>query len=110
MRPNGRPVLAMSALAPNLLMLFGDRPVLVCPDCRTWRVPRRGMLPAHRASDGVSRCPGSGQRVRVDLSPSEWQARLAAAIREAEQRHATRVYRTGHPPAAPPIFRPSIAA
>ena len=86
-RHNGRPPLAASTLAPNLLMLSpGSRPVLACPDCGTWRVPRRGMLPAHRGSDEVARCPGSGQRVTIDLTPAEWQARLNAAAREAGRR------------------------
>ena len=73
MRHNGRPVLVASELTPNLLMLYpGERPVLACPGCGTWRVLRRGMLPAHRAEDGVRRCPGSGQRgpgVRPDCRP-----------------------------------------
>ena len=87
MRPNGRPMLAASELAPNLLMLSpGYRPVLACPDCETWRVPQRGMLPAHRAADGVTRCAGSGQRVTIDLTPAEWQRRLDAAVRDAALR------------------------
>lgn len=106
MRPNGRPMLAASELAPNLLMLSpGCRPVLACPDCGTWRVPQRGMLPAHRAADGVARCAGSGQRVTIDLTPAEWQARLDAAVREAGQRRGSRVHRGGRPPVAPPVFR-----
>ena len=106
MRHNGRPVLAASDLAPNLMMLLpGARPVLACPDCGTWRMPWRGMLPAHRAADGVTRCPGSGQRVRVDLAPGDWQARLDAAVREAGVRRASRVHRGGRPPVASPVFR-----
>lgn len=51
MKPSSRPVLAASELAPNLLMLCpGSRPVLACPDCGTWRMPRRGLMPAHRAA------------------------------------------------------------
>jgi hypothetical protein len=105
MRPNGRPVLMASTLAPNLLMLFPVRPVLACPDCGTWRVPRRGMLPAHRAADGVTRCVGSGQRVLVDLSPAEWRARLDAAAREAGQRRGSRVHGGGRRSVAPPVYR-----
>jgi hypothetical protein len=111
MRPNGRPVLAASELAPNLLMLVpGARPVLACPDCGTWRVPRRSMLPAHRAADGVTRCSGSGQLVRIDLTPAEWQARLHAAVREAGLRHGSRVHRGARPPVPPPVFRIAHAA
>jgi hypothetical protein len=110
-RHNGRPPLAASELPPSLLMLApGTRPVVACPDCGTWRVPARGMLPAHRAADEITRCGGSGQRIRVDLTTAEWQARLAAAVRETGQRHPTRVHRTGRPPAAPPVFRLTRAA
>jgi hypothetical protein len=111
MRPNGRPVLAVSELAPNLLMLCpGARPVLACPDCGTWRVPSRGMLPAHRAADGITRCPGSGQRVRIDLTAAEWRARLDAAVREAGLRRGSRVHCGARPPVAPPVFRIARAA
>jgi hypothetical protein len=93
-------------LPPNLLMLSpGSRPVLACPDCGTWRVPRRGMLPAHRAADGVARCAGSGQRVVVDVTSAQWRARLDAAVREAGLRRGIRVHRGSNPPAAPPVFR-----
>ena len=110
-RHNGRPLLAASELPPSLLMLTpGTRAVVACPDCGTWRVPARGMLPAHRAADQVTRCGSSGQRIRIDLTPTEWQARLATAVREAGQRHATRVHRSGRPSAALPIFRFTRAA
>lgn len=106
MRDNGRPVLLASSLTPNLLMMHpGARPVVACRDCGTWRVPRRGMLPAHRAADGVTRCPGSGQRVTIDLTPAEWQARLRAAVREAALRRGSRVHRDARPPVALPVFR-----
>jgi hypothetical protein len=105
-RHNGRPPLAVSELPPNLLMLApGCRPVLACPDCGTWRVPQRGMLPAHRAADAVTRCGGSGQRVRIDLTPAQWQAWLNAAVREAGLRRGRRVYRGARPAVPPPVFR-----
>jgi len=34
------------------------------------------MLQPHRASDGVSRCQGSGQRIEPDLTDLQWQARV----------------------------------
>jgi len=100
-----------SELTPNLLMLCpGARPVLACPDCGTWRVPQRGMLPAHRAGDGVTRCAGSGQRVVIDLTPPEWRARLDVAAREAGLRRGSRVNRSARPPVPPPVFRVTRAA
>jgi hypothetical protein len=56
------------------------------------------MVPAHRAADEVTRCAGSGQRVRIDLSYSEWQCRLKAAVRETASRRGSRVHRSGRPP------------
>ena len=111
-RHNGRPPLAVSGLAPSLVMLSPacPRPVLTCLDCGTWRIPARGMLPAHRAADGVTRCPGSGQRVRVDLTYIEWRARLDAGVREAGLRRGSRVQCGGRPPVPPPVFLITRAA
>jgi hypothetical protein len=110
-RHNGRPPLAVSELAPSLVMLSpaSPKPVLACPDCGTWRVPNRGM-PAHRTADGLTRCPGSGQRVRIDLTYIEWRARLDAGVREAGLRRGSRVQRGGRPPVPPPVFRITRAA
>ena len=111
MRHNSRPPILTSEIFPNLLMLAPNvRPVLSCPDCGTWRVPQRGMLPAHRAADGITRCPGSGQRVRIDLTTAEWRARLDAAVHEAGLRRGSRVHRGARPPVAPPVFRIAGAA
>jgi hypothetical protein len=63
------------------------------------------MLPAHRAGDGVRRCPGSGQRVLIDLSFPQWRARLDVAVREAALRRAVPVQRKAVPPVPPPVFR-----
>jgi hypothetical protein len=114
MRHNGRPPLRASELPPNLVMFTGSLAAslaaIACPSCQTWRVPRRGMLPAHRTTDDVTRCAGSGQRVRIDLTPAEWQARLHAAVREAGLRRGSRVHRGARPPVAPPVFRIARAA
>jgi hypothetical protein len=97
---NGRPPLLASKLTPNLLILspYGGRPVVACPDCGTWRVASRGMLPAHRAEDDVTRCPGSGQRVQIDLTYGVWRTRLAEATRETALRRGTRVQLSNRPP------------
>ena len=113
MRHNGRPPILASELTPNLLMFCTGLAAVACPDCGTWRVPRRGMLPAHRGGRGNEadlRCPGSGQRVRIDLSSAEWAARLRSAAREAALRHGSRVQRGGRPPVPPPVFRITRAA
>jgi hypothetical protein len=86
MRHNGRPVLALSALPPDQVSLRPGEPVTVaCPVCGRWRRVKRHMLWPHRAHDGVSRCPGSGQRVHVDLTPAQWLGRLEAARRSVRR-------------------------
>jgi hypothetical protein len=106
MRDNGRPALLASATIPSLLMLYPEtRPVVACPDCGTWRVPQRGMLPAHRAADEHSRCPGSGQRVTIDLTPVQWMESLRVAVREAAGRRGTPIHRSGKPSVPQPVFR-----
>ncbi len=64
---------------------------MACSICGKWRCVKRNMLWPHRAHDGKTRCPGSGQRVRIDLSPGEWLARLEAARRSV--RRATSLQR-----------------
>ncbi len=63
----------------------GELMMVACPICGKWRRVARRMLSPHRAHDGVTRCPGSGQRLLVDLSPGEWAVRLEAARREARR-------------------------
>jgi hypothetical protein len=98
MRHNGRPPVLVSALPPDQVNLRPGEPVAMrCRLCGKWRVKRK-MLWLHRAHDGVSRCPGSGQRVDLDLAPAQWLARLEAARRSAHrpvslQRAAERAFR-----------------
>lgn len=106
MRHNGRPVILASSFTPNMLSLYpGEPPTVTCPDCRRWRCLHRGMLAPHRAGDGDTRCPGSGQRIRIDLTPAEWQTRLREAERDAGRRHRTRVIRSPQPPTPPAVSR-----
>jgi len=86
MRHNGRPAVAVSTLPPNQVNLRpGELVTVACPICGRSRRVKRRMLWPHRASDGVTRCPGSGQRVVIDLTPGEWLARLEAARRSARR-------------------------
>jgi hypothetical protein len=103
---NGRPALLASTLPPNVLNLRpGERPSMVCPDCQGWRLLYRSMIAAHRADDGTTRCPGSGQRLTRDLTPEAWQARLRDALRDASRRRTARVHLQPAPPAPTPVFR-----
>jgi hypothetical protein len=86
MRHNGRPSVPVSTLPPDQVNLRPSEPVSVaCPICGKWRRVKRHMLWPHRAHDNKTRCPGSGQRVRIDLTPGQWLARLDAARRSARR-------------------------
>lgn len=112
MRHNQRPVLAVSALLPATVSLpAGDRPMILCPDgCGRWPSVRRGLLWPHRAADGRSRCVGSGQRIRIDLTPAEHAARQHAAERSADYRRPTRTRIVAAAPIAPAVCRMRNAA
>src|SRR5690348_7273823 len=105
MRHNNRPVMKASTLAPQLLDLReGWRPLVACPDCGNWTIVKRGLLSVHRDHDqlhnvvsvrngkvvaprrvewDLPRCPGSGQRIRIDLTVDEWRSSLNEAALEA---------------------------
>ncbi|MEV4161445.1 hypothetical protein [Nonomuraea dietziae] len=110
MRHNGRPPILASSMSPNLISLHvGEHPTAACPDCHAWRMVRRGMLWPHRADDGVSRCPGSGQRIVIDLTTIEWLSRVKVACRDANTRHGSRTQRKPTPPTPPPVHRMAAA-
>jgi hypothetical protein len=128
MRHNGRAPLLLSTLRSDCVTVDGDEiRSVVCSDCGTWRVVRRGMIAAHRAKprsnqpadnsgrrkpqDWVPRCEGSGQRIKVDRRHRE--AMPAENRRAAQQFYkplpgpAVPVHRIGSSvTAAPPQLRP----
>ncbi len=86
MRHNGRPSVLVSTMPPDQVNLCPGEPVtMACPICGRWRRVKRRMLWPHRAHDGKTRCPGSGQRIQIDLAPGEWLARLEAARRSVRR-------------------------
>jgi hypothetical protein len=115
----GRPVLRASKIPPNMISLHaGERPSAVCPDCRRWRLLHQGAICPHRADDGHAPCPGSGQRILLDLTAEVWQARRAEAVRQAGTRRSNRTPRrasrgagkrtwaaAGAPPVPIPVHR-----
>ncbi|WP_157407865.1 hypothetical protein [Actinomadura atramentaria] len=120
MRHNGRPVILASRLTPNLLSLSdqGGCALVACPDCGCWRSVKRGMVTAHRGPDvpgadawpaefrpSPPRCPGSGQRVRIDVTFEQWRKELAEACFEAGKRRPTRVLPRPKPPVAPSVMQ-----
>ncbi|MCP2340170.1 hypothetical protein [Actinomadura rupiterrae] len=103
-RHNGRPILLASSMPPHQLSLpAGRHPTMVCPDCGTWRVWRRGMLLPHK--DGARRCAGSNQRIRIDLSPALWQALLVSAVAETSTRRSRRQFSKPALPVAPALHQ-----
>jgi hypothetical protein len=106
-----------------LIDLAGDRPMLACPECRTWLVVADGMLPPHRSDHRPDqpqrdksaprrpRCAASCRPVVLDLSPSTWASKSAIGARDAGMRRGNRVFadpRSEHSPQAPvpvPVFR-----
>lgn len=102
MRHNQLPPLLASDLAPTQITLDPGLPrQIVCPNCGTWRRLTRGMVTAHRAGETSSRparliqdratttlveapayraprCPGSGQRITINLTPEAWRTALDA--------------------------------
>lgn len=110
MRPNSRPRILASALPAHRLSLYpGEPPQFVCGDCGRWALLRRGIALTHRAADGVRRCPGSGQRVTLDVAPAVWLARVREATRMASLRRGARVHHEAAPPTPPPVFRIAAA-
>ncbi|WP_410540539.1 hypothetical protein [Streptomyces sp. KL2] len=122
MRHNGRPAIKASTFRPEHLNLREDETrMIVCPDCGTWRRLKRSMIHPHR--DGVDvpkdgprryrddpnapkpqtgrRCPGSAQRIEMDLTPEQWAQRLLAAESTAAGRRTTRPIRKPRQQPAP---------
>jgi hypothetical protein len=104
--------------------LTGGQPMLLCPDgCGRWVYVVRGVLRPHHAPHpghcpGRSRCPetrqvrcpGSGQRIKVDLTRDEHLALLFKAQGAADGRRRTRVHGVRPAPVLPPVYRMGRAA
>ncbi|MEV4044246.1 hypothetical protein [Streptomyces sp. NPDC049744] len=107
MRHNGRDPIKASTMRPEHLNLRDGEPALaVCPDCDTWHRLTRSMITPHRAADDAlktserryygdkparrRRCPGSAQRITIDLSPEAWGEKLLAADSTATGRRSAR--------------------
>lgn len=122
MRHNGRPAIRASAMRPDHLSLRDGEPRLaVCPDCDTWHRLTRSMIKPHRDSIGTpkteerryfgdkptggSRCPGSAQRIIIDLTPEEWGEKLLAAETTAASRRTARPSRKPQPVIPMPVAR-----
>ncbi|MGW4814301.1 hypothetical protein ACWEPB_22010 [Kitasatospora cineracea] len=125
MRHNSRPVLRASQIPATHISLHPGEPVtVVCTDCRTWRKLTRGMVPAHRSTDlgreliGAdgqqvrrdTRCPGSGQRIEIDLTVAKWRTRIEDGLTETAACRPTKVLRKVPTPKPPALHQLAPAA
>ncbi|MGG7568957.1 hypothetical protein [Streptomyces sirii] len=125
MRHNGRAPIKASAMRPEHLSLRDGEPRLaVCPKCDTWHRLTRSMITPHR--DGVPvqktdtryfgdkpaggrRCPGSAQRIIIDITPERWEESLLAAETTAAASRTARSVRKPRPQTAPaPVQMPAV--
>ncbi|MFC8263759.1 hypothetical protein ACFUNF_40720 [Streptomyces sp. NPDC057291] len=124
MRHNGRTPLLASTMRPEHLNLREDDPrMAVCPDCQTWHRLTRSMINPHRSSDGViasndrprryfgdkpaggRRCPGSAQRITIDITVEQWGEKLLTADTTATGRRSARQHYKPLPASAKPVAR-----
>ncbi|MFH9439512.1 hypothetical protein [Streptomyces rochei] len=122
MRHNGRDPIKASTMRPEHLNLRDGEPLLaVCPDCDTWRSITRSMIKPHRASNDAPtngerryygdkparnpRCPGSAQRILIDISAEEWEEKLRAAESTASSRRSARQHHKPIPAPATQVHR-----
>ncbi|MCF3132453.1 hypothetical protein [Streptomyces olivochromogenes] len=125
MRHNGRTPIKASTMRPEHLSLRENEPRMgVCPRCQTWQRLTRSMITPHR--DGVAapksgerrylgdkpaggrRCPGSAQRIDIDITLEQWSERLLTAESTAVGRRTVRPIRKPRPQVAPaPVQMPA---
>ncbi|MFF3343198.1 hypothetical protein [Streptomyces flavidovirens] len=120
MRHNSRAAIKASTMRPEHLNLRDTEPhMAVCPDCNTWHRLKRSMITPHRDNVGVPdekdgprryrddlvsskpsggrRCPGSAQRIELDISAEEWAERLLEAESTVAARRTARPIRKPQP-------------
>jgi hypothetical protein len=104
--------------------LTSGQPMVLCPDgCGRWVFVVRGVLKPHHAPHAGNcpgrsscpetsqvRCPGSGQRIIVDLTRDEHLALLFKIQTAADDRRRTRVHGVRPAPVLPPVCRMGLAA
>jgi hypothetical protein len=124
MRHNGRAPLKASRMRPEHLSLRENEPrLVVCPDCETWHRLKRSMILPHRDGQPVERterryvgdkpvggrrCPGSAQRIDIDLTPEEWGEKLRAADSTATGRRSVRQHHRPQTMAPTPVHRVAL--
>jgi hypothetical protein len=128
-RLNRRPRRAASSLPiTHLDLTAGQRPSAVCGDCGTWRLLHDTvripgphlvrMIAPHPTRSGRALCPGSSQRIVLDVAPERWQQAMDRLASRMETRGCDPATRQGTTlvkkpaPKAPAVLhlRPTPAA
>ncbi|KUN75368.1 hypothetical protein [Streptomyces griseoruber] len=115
---NRREALKLSSMAPeDFNVRPGEAKSIACPDCRTWRRimgDKVLKIREHCISDHVAEgekhvtCPGSDQRVVIDIDVRRWQSEQNRLLRDAmpqENRRAARQFYKPLPAPAAPVSR-----
>lgn len=118
MRPSPLPPYRLSEFKPQHVNLRdGEKPMIVCPECETWRIVRRGMVwPHHPRKEGLKkgerapRCSGSARRIIFDITVEQWGAALVEGEREAGARRSAQQFHKPAPPAGQPVHRMAYTA
>jgi hypothetical protein len=106
---NGRPARPISSFPANEVNLRpGEKPSLVCPDCRTWRFLAAGIIQPHHLDSGA-KCDGAGQRVYRDVPLATLETAMRTEVRQAATRRARRTFYKPAPPIPAPLHRLAAA-
>jgi hypothetical protein len=109
MRKDTRPVLLASQLpACDVEYRPGEKPFLLCPECRTWRLIGEGRIFPHPDANG-DRCTASARRFALDIPLAALEENQRTALADAARRRPTRVHYKPVPPIAPPVHRLAAA-
>jgi hypothetical protein len=109
MRKDTRPVLLASTLpACDVNHRPGEKPSIVCPACRTWRLVAEGRIFPHPGTDG-KRCDASARRFAFDVPFARLETKQRAAVADADMRRARRAYYRPVPPSPIPLHHPISA-
>ncbi|CNE77488.1 Uncharacterised protein [Mycobacterium tuberculosis] len=107
---NGRRTLLASRIPLDQISMPADgRARLVCPDCGTWQSWKRGLIKAHPLCPDEAaspKCPGSHQRVLIDVTADQLREMRAGAAAHAWA--IARSPRKGYqqaPPVAPAVHQ-----
>jgi len=103
-----RPVLLASTLPAYTLSLTptGEHPMAACPaGCGRWVLIRRHVMMNHPDTPGATPCPGSGQRIRIDVTFEQWRQRLRDIERTADYRRPSPSRLQPQPPTPTPVCR-----